>query len=186
MRYWKSLKYKNITFFLVSIAVAIAFSRFEGFQSFLLSLGKLGYLGAFVAGVLFVSTFSVTTSAVILLVLSEKLSPIPLGVTAALGAVLGDFTIFKFVRDNLINEVEQIYEKVDHNDHIKKILHTKYFSWMLPVLGAIIIASPLPDEVGVSLMGISKMKTYKFLILSFTLNLAGIFLVIFLSRFIKP
>jgi len=100
--------------------------------------------------------------------------------------MVGDFTIFKFVRDRLMDEVKEVYEKIDHNNHVEKILHTKYFSWMFPVIGAIIIVSPLPDEIGVSLMGISKLKAYQFLILSFVLNFIGIFLIVFLSKFIKP
>jgi len=39
------------------------------------------------------------------------------------------------------------------------VLYLKYLSWSLPVIGAVIIASPFPDELGISLMGFSKMKT---------------------------
>ncbi|MEK7558823.1 MAG: hypothetical protein AAB521_00790, partial [Patescibacteria group bacterium] len=129
---------------------------------------------------------TVATGAVVLLVLAEKLSPIEIGIIAGLGAVIGDFIIFKFVKDGLVEEVEEVYEKIDHNNHLLKLLHTKYFSWMFPVFGAVIIMSPLPDEIGVSLMGIGKIKTYQFLILSFVLNAAGIFLVISASKFLKP
>ncbi|MEK7573646.1 MAG: hypothetical protein AAB531_04445 [Patescibacteria group bacterium] len=186
MKSWHRLKYKNLTILLISIIFAIVLSRFETFHAFLLNLGGLGYVGAFIAGMLFVSTFTVTTGAVILLVLAEKLSPVEIGIIAGLGAVIGDFIIFKFVKDGLVEEVEEVYEKIDHNNHLLKILHTKYFSWMFPVFGAIIIMSPLPDEIGVSLMGIGKIKTYQFLILSFVLNAAGIFLVISASKFLKP
>lgn len=182
MRHWK---YKNLTLFFISLLVAYFLSRFDTFHTFLLSLGELGYLGAFLAGILFVSTFTVATGAVILLVLAEKLSPIEIGLIAGFGAVVSDFVIFRFIKDNLIEEITPIY-KLLGGGHITKVLHTKYFSWMLPVIGAVIIASPLPDEVGVSLMGISKMKTYQFLLLSFVLNAIGIFLVVSASLIIKP
>lgn len=180
------IKYKNIFILLASIIFALILSRFEEFHSFLLSLGSLGYIGAFIAGILFVSTFTVATGAVILLVLAEKLSPVEIGIIAGFGAVVGDFAIFKFVRDGLTEEIREVYEKIDHNNHLLKLLHTKYFSWMFPVFGALVIASPLPDEIGVSLMGIAKMKTYQFLIFSFFLNALGIFLVVYASKFIKP
>ena len=48
----------------------------KGFHSFLLHLGNFGYIGAFIAGILFVSTFTVATSALVLLVLAETLSNI--------------------------------------------------------------------------------------------------------------
>jgi len=165
---------------------ALILSRLEGFHALLLNLGSFGYLGAFIAGMLFVSTFTVATGAVILLVLAEKLSPLEIGIIAGFGAVLGDFTIFKFVKDGLANEIQEVYKKIDHNNNLLKLLHTKYFSWMFPVLGAIVIASPLPDEIGVSLLGIGKMKTYQFLIFSFILNAVGIFIVVSASKFLKP
>ncbi len=185
MDHWYSWKYKNLTFFFLSLIVAFLLSRFEPFSNFLLNLGELGYLGAFFAGILFVSIFTVATGAVILLVLAESLSPIEIGIIAGLGAVLGDFIIFRFIKDNLIVEIMPIYRHLG-GSHITKILHTKYFSWTLPVIGAIIIASPFPDEIGVSLMGISKMKTYQFLLISFLLNTIGIFLVVSASVLIKP
>lgn len=186
INFWRNWRYKNLTAFFFGLVIAFVISKVEVFHLFLLNLGELGYLGAFIAGVLFVSTFTVATGAVILLILAETLSSIEIGLIAGLGAVLGDLMIFKFIKDNLTNELENIYNHVDSNHHFIKILHSKYFSWTLPVLGALIIASPLPDEVGVSLLGISKMKTYQFLIVSFILNAGGIFLVISISLIIKP
>ena len=75
---------------------------------------------------------------------------------------------------------------MDKKRHIKKLFHSKYFNWMLPIIGAIIIASPFPDELGVSLIGLSKLSTGKFILLSYVLNSIGIFLVVSVSVFIKP
>lgn len=179
-------RYKNLALLFLSIIFAFFLSRIEVFHTFLLSLGSFGYFGAFVAGILFVSTFTVATGAVILLTLAETLSPLEIGIIAGLGAVSGDFTIFRFVKDNLTNELTGVYNHFDSKHHLIKLLHSRYFSWTLPVIGAIIIASPFPDELGVSLLGIAKMKTYQFLIVSFLLNAIGIFLVVSASLVIKP
>ncbi len=184
MKAIKSFKYKNLTLVFLGIIFAFFLSQSIEFHQFLLQIGGFGYFGAFLAGILFVSTFTVATGAVILFILAEELSPLEIGLIAGLGAVVGDFAIFRFVKDNLISEIEPIYEKLGGN-HLTKILHTKYFSWTFPVFGAIIIASPLPDEIGVSLMGISKLSMFKFLILSFILNVIGIFLIVSASLFIK-
>lgn len=184
MVFWKSWKYKNLTFVFLSVIFAFLVSRIDGFHSFLLNLGSLGYFGAFIAGGLFVSTFTVATGALILFTLAQTLSPLEIGIIAGFGAVFGDFTIFRFVKDDLTSEITCIYNHIDCKHHFRKVLHSKYFSWTLPVVGAIIIASPFPDEIGVSLMGISKMKTYKFLMISFVLNFIGIFLIITLSTLI--
>jgi len=184
MKHWK---YKNLTFLLLSLILAFFVLRNETLHSYLLHLGNFGYIGAFFAGMLFVSTFTVATGAIILLVLVETLSPIEIGLIAGLGAVTGDLIIFRFVKDDLSKEVKNIYNKFDKNHHLKKLFRTKYFAWTLPVIGAIIIASPLPDEVGVSLMEISKLKPYQFLVISFILNSIGIFLVVSASIIIiKP
>ncbi len=185
MNLWHSWKYKNLTILFFSLVAAFILSRYEPFHNFLLNLGELGYIGAFIAGILFVFTFTIATGAVILFVLAENLSPVEIGIIAGLGGVVGDFIIFRFIKDNLIVEIIPIYRELG-GSHITKTLHTKYFSWTLPVIGAIIIASPLPDEIGVSLMGISKMKTYQFLLVSFVLNAIGIFLVVSASLIIKP
>lgn len=179
-------RYKNITLVLFSIIGALFLSRLETFHSFLLHLGNFGYLGAFIAGILFVSTFTVATGALILLVLAETLSAYEIGLIAGLGAVVGDVIIFHFVKDNLASEITDMYNHIDRGNHLNKIFHSKYFSWMLPVLGSLIIASPLPDELGVTLMGLSKTKTVKFVVISYFLNSLGIFLIVSASGFVKP
>lgn len=185
MHYWKSWKYKNLTFLFISLIFAFFLGRYEPFHEFLLSLGGFGYLGAFIAGMLFVSTFGFATGAVTLLVLAEKLNIFELGIIAGAGGVFGDFMIFRFVKDRLIDEVEPIYENLGGN-HLTKILHTKHFRWMLPVVGAILIAAPTPDELGVSLMGIAKMKTWEFLPLAFVLDFTSVILILLASSVIKP
>lgn len=182
MNHWR---YKNLTFSFLSVCFAFFIFRYEPLHVFLLNLGRLGYVGAFIAGMLFVSTFTVATGSILLLILSESLSPVEIGIVAGLGALVGDLTIFKFIKDNVVEELTPLYNQIGGN-HLTKILHTKYFSWTLPVIGAIIIASPFPDEIGVSLMGISKMRTYQFILLSFVLNAIGIFLVVSASNIIKP
>ena len=127
MQHWQSFHYKNITYLGLSILLAIVLFKYEAFHAFLLNLGNLGYAGAFIAGIMFVSTFTVATGAVILLVLAEKLSPIEIGIIAGMGAVFGDYVIFRFIKSGLLDEITPLYSKLGGN-HITKILHTKYFS----------------------------------------------------------
>ncbi len=178
---YKNFKYKNTVILLIGILFALYIARFEPFNDFLLRLGGWGYLGAFIAGILFVWIFSVPTAIVILLTLSEFISPIEIGIIAGAGAVVGDLLIFKFVRNRLSEELTDIYDNFG-GSYVKRIFHSKYFNWTLPIIGAIIIASPFPDELGVSLLGISKMKTLNFIILSFVLNSLGIYFFLILGE----
>lgn len=136
-----------------------------------------GVLRAFIAGALFVSSFTVATAVIILLILSEQYSVLQIVLFAGMGAVFGDLIIFRFIKNNLIEEITPLYNKVGGR-HITAFFQSKYTSWTLPLIGAIIIASPFPDEIGVSLLGISKIKTFHFILISFVLNSIGIFVVI--------
>ena len=180
MKYWRSWKYKNLTFLFFSIVIGFALYGNKAFSEFLLRLGTFGYLGAFVAGVLFVSSFSVGTGAAILLILAKTLSPLEISIIAGVGGAFGDFTIFRFIRNGIIKELTPIYKQLG-GDHLTRILYSKYFKFILPIIGAVIIASPFPDEIGISLIGISKIKTYQFVFLSVVLDIIGIFL--FISAF---
>lgn len=181
----KHYPYKNITKLAIGIVIAIFLFNFEPFHQLLLSLGTLGFIGAFLAGILFVSSFTFSTGVVILLVLAEQLNVWEVAVLAGLGAVMGDLLIFKFVKDELTEEIKPIIKRWG-GKYIQQLLHSKYFSWTFPLLGAIIIASPLPDEIGVSLLGISKMNTGKFLLLSFVLNSLGILALVTAANWVKP
>ncbi len=177
------MKYKNLLLTLVGVVLAIFIFKLEPVHEFLLHLGNFGYIGAFIAGILFVSTFTVTTGALILTILADYLHPLEIASLAGIGAVVGDIIIFRLVKDGLASELKDMYKNHLGGRHLSKLLHTKYFSWTLPVVGALLIASPLPDELGISLMGISKMKTYQFIILSFVLNSVGIFVLVSAIRF---
>ncbi|MCL4338459.1 hypothetical protein M1271_02120 [Patescibacteria group bacterium] len=159
MSYWKHWKYKHLTFFIISIIFVALLTKLEIFHQTLIHLGNFGYIGAFFAGILFVSTYTVSIGALLLLILAEYLNPIEIALIAGLGAVFGDYVIFRLVKDNLVYELADIYNHFG-GKHLSHLLHTRYFSWSLPVIGALIIASPLPDEMGVGLLGISKMSTY--------------------------
>lgn len=183
---WHRYHYKNLTYLALSLIFTFILLKNETFHGLLLHLGNYGYISAFIGGVLFVSTFTISIGSVMLLVIAETLHPVEIGIVAGMGAIFSDLTIFHFVRSRgLVEEVKHISGYLG-GDRVSHLLHTKYFSWTLPVVGALIIASPLPDELGVGLIGISKMKTYQFVLLSFILNAVGIFLVVTASFVIKP
>lgn len=185
-RKWRRYHYKNLTYLGISIVLGLVFIKTPYFREFVFHLGNYGILGAFIGGMLFVSTFTVSIGTVLLLLLAETMNPLIIGAVAGIGAVVGDLIIFQYIRNKgLVSEIKHFFDFFG-GDKIAHLLHTKYFSWTLPVLGAVIIASPLPDELGVSLMGISKMKTNRFILLSFILNTIGIFLIVSAGAIFKP
>ena len=174
-------RYKNITLTILGIVLVVFLSKDPTFNGLISSIGTLRFLGAIIGGALFVCTFTISLGALILFGLAKTVSPFEIGIFAAIGAVFTDFVVFRFVKNNLTDEIKELYEQVSGH-HIRKVIHSGFFTWALPVVGAIIMASPLPDEIGVSLMGISKMSHLKFIILSFILNAIGIVIAVSLSR----
>ena len=172
-------KYTHMNLFLMGIGVVATYylSQSDWFISLVLHLGNYRYLASIIAGILFVTTFTATTGALMLTILINLVPWWELVLLAGAGAVIADMTILNMVKNDVLEEIEDILNEF----HGKKLIHifnTKAFRWTLPVIGAIIIASPLPDELGVGLMGISKIKPHHFAFLSYLLNTVGILITV--------
>lgn len=179
---WRRWRYKNTTWLIVSLAVFVWLLGYPAVEQFLQSFSALGYLGAFLAGILFVSVFTVAPAAVILFYVAEGAHPWLVAMFAGLGAMLGDYLIFRFLRDRVFEELSPLWHRSRLGDFISRLFRTPYFAWLVPLLGLIVIASPFPDEVGIGLLGASKIKTWQFFLLTFLLNVAGILAVVLIGQ----
>lgn len=179
--FWKRWKYPYLTGVLIGVLIAVILAQNQTFKDWLIHLGSLEYIGALVAGMIFVSSFTVAISAVVLAIMVQNIHPMALALIGGVGAVMGDYLIFKLVRSNLQKELALLFGK-DGTNSIKHILHSRYIAWMLPVIGVFIIASPLPDELGVSLLGVSKMSEGKFILISYISNALGILAIVSVAK----
>lgn len=179
---YRKWKFKNTSYLALSLLV-FAFLYGTPFLSDLISkIGGFGYVSAFFSGTLFVSAFTVAPAAIILYDLADKLNPIAVAIIAGAGAVVGDYLIFRFFKDKVFEELGPLLVKSSLGKLLAKTFKTPYFVWALPLMGAFIIASPLPDEVGLGMMGLSKIKTHHFILITFLLNSLGILLAVTLAR----
>lgn len=174
--FWKKWKYPYLTAVLISILVAIILLQNQNFEDWVLNLGSWEYIGALFAGMLFVSSFTAAISIAVIAIMTENINPVALGLIGGVGAVMGDYLIFKLVRSNFQHELAMLFGK-EGTSYIKAFIHSKYIAWMLPIIGVFIIASPLPDEMGVSLLGISQISEAKFILISYISNAVGILMV---------
>ncbi|MBI2592318.1 hypothetical protein HYW36_02460 [Candidatus Saccharibacteria bacterium] len=178
---WHGWHLKN-TFFLIDGMILFFFlASVPQVDSFIRSLGTLGLFGAFLVGFFFVLTYTAVPAAFVLFELAKYNNPLEIALIAAVGSMLGDYLIFRFIKDRIVQELKPYLAKIG-TPKVKHLFKTPYFAWLLPVLGALIIASPAPDEVGVGLMGAAKVKNSHFLIFSYALNAIGIFIVVLLAR----
>lgn len=172
------LHHQNTILFVLGLTSAVILSQSEIFHLFINRLSGLGVIGAFIAGCLFVSTFTVATGGLIMIELAKTLSPLQLIIFGVTGAVLGDFILFKFVKNTVTAQITPVYNQFLKRHHLYKLLHTPYFAWTLPVVGAFIIASPIPDELGISLLGLSEMKASQFLLITLISHSIGMSVVV--------
>lgn len=170
-------KHHNYFMLALGIGLAIFLSKSQAFDHFLLTLGQFSYLSAIVAGAMFVCTFTVATGALIIFTLAKTSSPIELVLFGMLGAVIFDMFVFKTIKGSIDNEIVEVLNN-PHFSRFKKLTHTKYFAWMMPLVGLLVFISPLPDEMGISLLGLTKLKTYQFLLISILNHALGMFLVV--------
>ena len=177
-------RHSNLLLLLGGFLFAFLLSRFPFFAVFIKEIGKFGYFGAVFSGLLFTSTFTAATGALLLLNFAKTLDPFWLILCGVAGALSADLLIFLFVKDKVVEDITPIYEHFLDKNHLHKIIHTKYFSWTLPVVGALIIASPFPDELGISLMGLSSMSLFQFLLVTLFSHSLGISLLVFTATII--
>lgn len=178
---WKRWRFKNTSLLLVSLVLFFYLAGTPFVDNLIKQIGSVGYLGAFITGIFFVSTFTVAPAAVVLYHIADVLHPIEVALLAGLGAMLGDYIIFKYMTDKVFYEILPLVKKL-HTPKLKLLFKSPYFAWLLPLVGAFVIASPLPDEVGVSMLGLAKIKKWKFFLLAFALNSFGIFIVVTTAR----
>jgi hypothetical protein len=157
-----------------SVVAAMYLVESNAVQTLLASTGELTSIGSFVAGLFFTSVFTTAPAIAALGKLTLIQGILPVATVGALGAVIGDLILFRFIRDRF---AEHLFALVGHRDIRRKVrafFHLRLFRWLSLFVGGLIIASPLPDELGISLIGFSKLRTSWFIPLSYAFNFLGI------------
>lgn len=170
---------KDILFICLGIFIALVFSR-SGFLDEIIGFLGNGVMASFVAGIFFTSVFTIAPASVAMIHLVQNT---PIGTVVlwgALGALCGDLILFFFIRDRFADDLKHSF-KPSFVKHIVRSFHFGFLKWFSPILGAFIIASPLPDELGLTLMGLSKMRVIVLVPISFFMNALGIYLLVYFA-----
>ena len=199
------IKYPKLAiFFIVFISTYFLFcnSNYDSFQSVFASMG---YIQTYFAGFLYVFGFTAAPATALLGSLPEDLNVLLAGLIGGLGALTGDVLLFFFIRSFFTNEIRQLFEDATFKikmlvkgitRDIKKVTQNRFIKicyplnkkmsyscnrYLFPIVGGLIIASPLPTELGVTMMASSKKISLKtFACIAFLLQtLAIVFLIIY-------
>lgn len=164
-----------------SVAVAWMLTATD-VASFLLGIStEFELLAIFVAGFCFVSIFTILPATVVLGQFAIEQSLPLVAVIGGLGALCGDYVIFRFFRDRIAGDM-RFFSSLTFFRQLKHFHRLHVSRWFLAIVGAIIVASPLPDEVGLAMLGLTKIGMRLFVPVSFVLNTGSIVLVGLVAR----
>ena len=164
-----------------TVVVAIFLVKSGVIERLIGATGDLKYMGAFIAGIFFTSAFTSAIATVTFVELAQFNSVFLLAILGGLGALIGDLAIFRFV-GNRFNADVQYLLSLSGRQRLYFIFHRRLFRWVAATLGALVIASPLPDEIGIALLGLAKIKIKKFMLVSFVLNTIGILIIVLIAK----
>lgn len=171
---------RDLLLILISLVYTVLFLQLGVFEQLFLMVQDFLYLGSFIIGFFFTSIFTIAPSSVALAELSLHGSPHLVALSGALGAMCGDLVLFFFVRSIFGPDLAAVLRQ-------NKISFSHYFRlgfmrWFAPLLGAFIIASPLPDELGLTLLGFSKVRLKLLIPILFVFNYIGILFVSMVAK----
>ena len=179
-------KFKYPKLFLLAAISILSFYLFSWsvVQNYIEELNSFSYVGIFIAGLFFSFGFS-TPLAIGFFLVAKPDNLLYATLIGASGAMLMDLFIFKIIRFSFMEE----FRRLERTKIIKEMSH--FFShhiigkikiYLLYFFAGVIIASPLPDELGVSMLaGLTAIKTRSLGIISFFMNSAGIFTMLVLG-----
>ena len=177
-------KYTKLTLLTIFIILAYVTFTNDAIQTQVSQLERYSYIGIFIAGLLF--SFGFTTPFAIGFFLNASPENIILAaIIGGVGAMISDLLIFKLIRVNFMDEFYKLKNTKPLKELRKEInnkIKTKIKVYLLFFFAGIIIASPLPDELGVSMLaGLTHIKTHIFVAISFIMNTIGILAIIYLG-----
>lgn len=166
--------FRDILILAASVALAVVLVRTGAMTAAIEATSRVHLLESFVAGALFTTLFTIAPATAAIAQMARGGVPLAeLALVGALGGMLMDFIIFRVLKTTV---ADHILAAVRHSrsERLKYFFRRGKTRLAGTLLGAVIVASPLPDEVGLLLMGLSRAPWYATLILTYVLNAAGI------------
>ena len=165
------------TFFILSLSFAWWLIKSGYLHNLIDVILPLRYVSEILAGVLYTFFLTSPISVAMLIILAQDNNPIITALLAGAGAVLGDLFIVRFFRNQLSSDLNLVSRQLQFQ-RVSRFLQRLHLDFITPLIGAIIIASPFPDELGLIMLGTSKLRYQEIAFLTYILNTAGILLIV--------
>lgn len=180
--FFVKVRYPKILMLAMVALLAYWSFRMDSVQSFFHSLGDLGYISAFFGGMLFAFGFGAPFGVALLLTIADDVNLLIAGIVGGFGALLSDYLLFRFIRVTFADEIERMRCSRSFgfiNGFVKRTLPPRAVHYVLAGIAGLVIASPLPDEIGVTILaGLANVSEKAFVVISFSLNTIGILAIL--------
>jgi hypothetical protein len=175
-------KYPKLLLFIVSVIIVYFFFSRLLYEPLHDALVYLGYFGTFLAGLLYPYAFTSAAGTAILIIISKEQNILLAGMVASAGALISDIIIFFFVKYTFAEEMRGLSKEAIVMTLSRRIPNS-FRIYLLASIAAILIASPLPTEMGIMLMAsIKKITTKKFVAIIYILHEGAIFVILLISK----
>lgn len=172
------IRIKHTIYFIVGIVLAVILFWSESIRESIEQLGSLRYIGALLAGLFYSTSFGAASATVAFFEIGKHGNLPILAMIGGAGSLLYDYIIHRFAGDRFTHLLSRLFHK-----NLEDLFNQRHFiARLITLLGIVILASPLPDEIGASLLGLSRMRQMTFLFLSFVLNTVGIYIILLIGR----
>lgn len=180
-------KHPKIILLIATIILSYLLFKQPVVSEFLAKMGSLSYLGVFIAGFLFSFGFSAAFAVGFFAVLNP--SNIWLAVViGGIGSVIADLLLFNLIKSSFDDEIKDIEKKLEKTKPVKEVEHIikkdfnpTFLHYLMYVFAGILIATPLPDEFGITMLAsISKVNQFFLALISFILHAAAILFILWI------
>lgn len=174
-------KYPKLVCLLIFSLISYFIFKNVNTQHFVFLLGNLGFISYFLVGILFSFGFT-TPFAIGFFVTANPPNIFLTALIAGLGGLVADWFIFKTIKLSFMDEFLRLKKSSPGkilNNEIKKDFSKRVRNYLLYTFAGFAIASPLPDEFGVTMLaGLTHIKPFSFAVISFIMKFLGALIIL--------
>lgn len=173
-----SFKIDNLVFIFVMIFVVILLFTNPAISDFIIDIGQTGGpIAPFIAGAFYSEALTSPAATVTLFYMGKIYNPILIALVGALGSAFSDFLLYRFLRKRASQSVE----------YLARHFRTRYKSTkktiriLVLITASLILASPLPDELGIAMLSAINISVKKMFLISYMMSFLGILTIAWLG-----
>jgi hypothetical protein len=176
------IKYPKLSLFIISVILVYVLFSGLAYTPLHEALVFMGYFGTFLAGLLYPYALTSAAGTGILLILTKEQNILLAGGIAGIGVLISDIILFLFVTHSFSDEVQKLSKETVVRT-INRWIPDSIRVYLLATFAGLLIASPLPTEIGILLMtSIKNISFKKFIIIIYVLHVSAIFIILLIGN----